>query len=61
MAKITLESENVAEALLELLAIRGVEYFVGGGAGTDFPFIIEAYAKAQAEGKEGTYTNHRRT
>lgn len=52
MAKITLESENVAEALLELLAIRGVEYFVGGGAGTDFPFIIEAYAKAQAEGKK---------
>ena len=51
MAKVTLESENVAEALLELLALRGVEYFIGGGAGTDFPFIVEAFAKARSQGK----------
>jgi len=51
MSKVTLEAENVAEALLELLALRGVEYFVGAGAGTDFPFIVEAFAKARSEGK----------
>ena len=36
--------DNVAEAYLELLADRGIEYFFGNG-GTDFAPIIEAYAK----------------
>jgi acetolactate synthase-1/2/3 large subunit len=45
--------ESTAEALLRLLKARGVEYFFAN-AGTDFPPIIEAYAKLQAEG-EGNY------
>jgi len=36
--------ESVAEAYLELLAARGIEYFFGNG-GTDFAPIVEAYAK----------------
>ncbi len=36
--------ESVAEAYLELLAARGIDYFFGN-AGTDFAPIIEAYAK----------------
>ncbi len=43
MAK-KVEAETVAEAYLELLAARGVEYFFGNG-GTDFAPILEAYAK----------------
>jgi len=42
--------ESAAEAYLELLAARGVEYFFAN-AGTDFAPLIEAYAKRQAEGK----------
>jgi len=42
--------ESAAEAYLELLASRGVEYFFGN-AGTDFAPIIEAYAKRAAEGQ----------
>jgi acetolactate synthase I/II/III large subunit len=42
--------ESTAEAYLELLAARGVEYFFGN-AGTDFAPIIEAFAKRGAEGK----------
>src|SRR5581483_2692613 len=42
--------ESVGEAYLELLASRGVEYFFGN-AGTDFPPIIEAYAKRAAQGQ----------
>jgi acetolactate synthase-1/2/3 large subunit len=38
------EVDTVAEAYLELLAARGVEYFFGNG-GTDFAPILEAYAK----------------
>ena len=41
--------ESAAEAYLELLASRGVEYFFGN-AGTDFAPIIEAYAKRAAQG-----------
>ena len=40
----TADIESVAEAYLELLAARGVDYFFGNG-GTDFAPIIEAYAK----------------
>jgi acetolactate synthase-1/2/3 large subunit len=42
--------ESTAEAYLELLASRGVEYFLGN-AGTDFAPIIEAYAKREAQGQ----------
>jgi len=38
------EADTVAEAYLELLAARGIEYFFGNG-GTDFAPIVEAYAK----------------
>src|SRR5438132_9128543 len=41
--------ETTAEAYLELLAARGVEYFFGN-AGTDFAPIIEAYARRGAHG-----------
>ena len=42
--------ESVAEAYLELLAARGVEYFFGN-AGTDFAPIIEAFARRTALGQ----------
>ena len=40
--------ESIAEAYLELLSARGIEYFFGNG-GTDFAPIIEAYAKRQVQ------------
>ncbi len=42
--------ESTAEAYLELLAARGVEYFFAN-AGTDFAPLIEAYAKRGAQGQ----------
>ncbi|MFQ5830487.1 MAG: thiamine pyrophosphate-binding protein, partial [Candidatus Methylomirabilia bacterium] len=42
--------ESVAEAYLELLAARRVEFFFAN-AGTDFAPIIEAYAKREAQGQ----------
>jgi acetolactate synthase-1/2/3 large subunit len=42
--------ESTADAYLELLAARGVEYFFAN-AGTDFAPIIEAFAKRQATGQ----------
>ena len=42
-------TQTVAEAYLALLASRGIEYLFGN-AGTDFPPIIEAYAKAGRNG-----------
>jgi len=36
---------STGEALLELLASRGVEYLLAGGSGTDFPPIVEGFAK----------------
>jgi acetolactate synthase-1/2/3 large subunit len=50
MTDTRLAIESTAEALLCLLKARGVEYFFAN-AGTDFPPIIEAYTKLQAEGK----------
>jgi len=41
---------TAAEALLELLACRGVKYFFGN-SGTDFAPIVEAFAKRQAQGQ----------
>src|SRR5881296_1303819 len=42
--------ETTAEAYLELLAARGVEYMFAN-AGTDFAPIIEAYARRGAQGQ----------
>ncbi len=42
--------ESTAEAYLELLAARGVEYLFAN-AGTDFAPVIEAYAKRDAQGQ----------
>src|SRR6266852_1630826 len=42
--------ESAAEAYLELLASRRVEYFFGN-AGTDFAPIVEAYARRAAQGQ----------
>src|SRR5436189_2877359 len=42
--------ETTAEAYLELLAARGVEYLFAN-AGTDFAPIIEAYARRGAQGQ----------
>jgi len=47
MAKKTITDGTVADAYLQILADRGVEYFFGN-AGTDFAPIVEAFAKAQA-------------
>jgi len=42
--------ESTAEAYLELLAARGIEYLFAN-AGTDFAPLIEAYAKRGAQGQ----------
>ena len=46
----TIAVDSTAEALLRVLADRGVEY-VFGNAGTDFPSIIEAFAKLSLTGE----------
>ena len=46
----TIAVESTAEAYLELLRDRGIEYFFGNG-GTDFAPIVEAFAKFAAQGK----------
>jgi acetolactate synthase-1/2/3 large subunit len=46
----TIAIDSTAEAYLELLRDRGIEYFFGNG-GTDFAPIVEAFAKAAAQGK----------
>ena len=51
MSRKRLKVDSVAEGLLELLEARGVEYFFGGGAGTDFPPFIEAFAKWEAQSR----------
>jgi len=43
--------ETTAQAYLELLALRGVEYFFAN-AGTDFASIVDAFAFRQTQGKE---------
>ena len=42
------EVNSVAEAYIELLAARGIDYFFGNG-GTDFGPIVEAYANRFAK------------
>ncbi len=54
MTRKRLEVDSVAEGLIELLEARGVKYFFGGGAGTDFPPFIEAFAKREAQGRTGS-------
>ena len=49
MAKL-IAIESTAEAYLEMLAARGVEYLFAN-AGTDFAPLIEAYAKRGAQGQ----------
>ena len=43
-----LRAETTAEAYLELLHDRGIEYFLGN-AGTDFAPLVEAFARFEAE------------
>jgi acetolactate synthase-1/2/3 large subunit len=43
--QIDLAATSVAEALLEVLQMRGIDLFIAAGTGTDFPPIVEAYAK----------------
>src|SRR5215216_2481488 len=48
--KKTVAVETTAQAYLELLHDRGIEYFFGNG-GTDFASIVDGFAKLQADGK----------
>ncbi len=49
--EITIPVETTAQAYLELLRARGIEYFFGN-AGTDFGPLVDAFAKFEAEGKD---------
>ena len=49
MSTKTINDGTVADAYLQLLADRGIDYFFGN-AGTDFAPLIESFAKAQAHG-----------
>ena len=46
----TLKVDNVAQAYLELLEDRGVDFFLAN-AGTDFATLVDAFARCEAEGK----------
>src|SRR5262245_23159049 len=46
----TLKVDNVAQAYLELLEDRGVDFFFAN-AGTDFASLVDAFARREAEGK----------
>jgi acetolactate synthase I/II/III large subunit len=48
MASKTLRAATTAEAYLELLHDRGIEYFLGN-AGTDFAPLVEAFARCEEE------------
>ena len=45
----TIAIDSTAEAYLELLHDRGIEYFFGNG-GTDFAPLVEAFAKSASQG-----------
>jgi acetolactate synthase-1/2/3 large subunit len=49
-SKHTIAIESTAEAYLELLRDRGIEYLFGNG-GTDFAPLVEAFAKCAADGQ----------
>jgi len=46
----TLKADNVAQAYLDLLEDRGVDFFFAN-AGTDFASLVDAFARRDAEGK----------
>jgi acetolactate synthase I/II/III large subunit len=48
-SKRTIAIDSTAEAYLELLRDRGIEYFFGNG-GTDFAPLVEAFAKLASQG-----------
>ncbi len=48
---VNIGAENTAQAFLELLALRGVEYFFAN-AGTDFASVCDGFALRQKNGKE---------
>jgi acetolactate synthase-1/2/3 large subunit len=50
MGSETLRAETTAEAYLALLKDRGIDVFLGN-AGTDFASLVEAFARAEAEGR----------
>ena len=50
MATKTIRAETVAQAYLEILRERGVEYFFAN-AGTDFASLVDGFARLAAEGK----------
>ncbi len=47
----TISIDNVAQAYLELLRDRGIQYFFGN-AGTDFAPLVDGFARFASEGKE---------
>ena len=49
--KLKFEVETAAQAFLELLSLRGIDYFFGN-AGTDFASLVDAFARRQSEGKD---------
>ncbi len=49
--KVEVNFENTAQALLELLELRGIDCFFGN-AGTDFASIVDAFAGREKEGKK---------
>ena len=50
MTRKSVDAATTAEAVIAMLAERGVDYFFAN-AGTDFPPIIEAFAKFAAQGR----------
>lgn len=50
-ARVKVDAETVAQAYLELLSLRGVDYFLGN-AGTDFASIVDAFARRRDQGRE---------
>src|SRR5262245_47207472 len=50
MATRTLRATTTAQAYLELLRDRGIEYFLGN-AGTDFAPLVEAFATLEVDGR----------
>lgn len=50
-SKVDVQVENTAQAFLELLSFRGIDYFFAN-AGTDFATIVDAFALRQKKGKK---------
>ena len=56
----TIAIDSTAEAYLELLRDRGIEYFFGNG-GTDFAPLVEAFAKVGIAGRQNPQAHDRAT